>query len=465
MAPTRDFDVAVIGAGPGGYTAAIRASQMGADTCLIEKDHLGGVCTNAGCIPTKALVESARRLEHCREGEEFGIDIDDVELDYGTVASRRDKIVSGLRKGIGGLLKADGVELMQGTARFEGPHKLTVDTDEGEKSVSADKVIVATGSVPAEIPVAEPDGENVLTSAHALELDDLPESIIVVGGGYIGCEFACILAAFGVEVTVVEMLDRLLPNMEEDCAKAVSKSLDGEGVTVHTSAKLESCEVGDGSVTAKLGGGEEIAAEKMLVAVGRRPAVPDLQLDAAGLETEDDGSLAVNEHMQTDVDHIYAIGDVTGDYMLAHAASYEAKVAAEHATGTITACADHRVMPACVFTLPEIASVGLTEEEADAEVGEIEVRKFPLTALGKAHIEGSTDGFVKMIADEDTNEILGVHIVAPDASALIGEAALGMKLEVTADELAETIHPHPTMCESVHEAAEGILGLPINWTG
>ena len=465
MAPARDYDVAVIGGGPGGYTAAIRAAQMGAETCLIERGHLGGVCTNAGCIPTKALVESARRLEHCREGDGFGIDIDNVELDYGTVASRRDNVVSRLRKGVGGLLKAQGVDLVQGTAGFEGAHELAVDTDDGEKRVSADRVIVATGSEPAHIPVAEPDGENVLTSAHALELDELPDSIVVVGGGYIGCEFACILAAFGVEVTVVEMLDRLLPNMEKDCAQAVSKSLEGEGVTVHTSAKLESCDVGDGSITATLEGGEDIEADRMLVAVGRRPAVPELNLESAGLETEDDGSLAVNLHMQTDVEHIYAIGDVTGDYMLAHAASYEAKVAAEHATGTITASVDHRVMPACVFTLPEIASVGLTEEEAHGQPGEVEVRKFPLSALGKAHIEGSTDGFVKMIADADTNEVQGVHIVAPDASALIGEAALGMKLEVTADELAETIHPHPTMCESLHEAAEGILGLPINWTG
>ena len=465
MTSSRDYELVVIGGGPGGYTAAIRAVQKGAKTCLVEKDRLGGVCTNAGCIPTKVLVESARRLKHCRDNEEFGIEMDGCALNYGKVASRRGSVVSGLRKGIGGLLKADGVDLIRGTAGFDGPHTLHVDTDDGERSISADKVIVATGSAPAEVPVAEPDGDRILTSAHALELEELPESMIIVGGGYIGCEFACVLSAFGVEITVVEMLSRILPNMEEDCAAAVGKCLKRDGVTIHTETKLESCKVGDGGVTAVLDGSEDVRAEKMLVAVGREPRVPDLHPGAAGLETGEGGALAVNEHMQTAVDHIYAIGDVTGEHMLAHAASYEAKVAAEHATGTITATADHRVMPACAFTLPEIATVGLTEAEAKERAGDVKVRKFPLSALGKAHIEGATGGFVKMIAEADTHEVQGVHIVAPDASALIGEAALGMKLEVTADELAETIHPHPTMCESLHEAAEGVLGLPINWTG
>ncbi len=465
MASNRDYDVAVIGGGPGGYTAAIRAAQRGAETCLVERSRLGGVCTNAGCIPTKVLVESARRLKHCRGNGQFGVEVDGVDLNYDRVASRRDSVVSKLRKGIGGLLKADGVELVRGTAGFEGPHTLKVDTDGGEESISADKIIVATGSAPVEIPVAEPDGDRILTSAHALELGELPDSMIIVGGGYIGCEFACVLSAFGVEVTVVEMLSRLLPNMEQDCAAAVSKNLKQDGATIHTDTKLESCEVGDDGVTAVLDGSENVEAEKLLVAVGRQARVPELHPAEAGLRTADDGSLDVNEHMQTDVEHIYAIGDVTGEHMLAHAASYEAKVAAEHATGTITAAADHRVMPACAFTLPEIATVGLSEAEAEERAGDVEGRKFPFSALGKAHIEGSTDGFVKMIADADTNEVQGVHIVAPDASALIGEAALGMRLEVTADELAETIHPHPTMCEGLHEAAEGILGLPINWTG
>ena len=465
MTSTAEYDVAVIGGGPGGYTAAIRAAQMDADTCLVEKSSLGGVCTNAGCIPTKTLLESARRLKNCGEAADYGITLEGGELDYGRVSSRRDEVVEKLRNGIGGLLKANGVDLVNGTAGFTGPRQLAMDTDEGESSISADKVIVATGSVPTGIPVAEPDGKTVLTSADALRMEELPESMVVVGGGYIGCEFACILATFGVNVTVVEMLDRLLPGMDEDCARAVTRSLKRDGVDVHTSAKLASCEKSNDAVTARLENGQKIDAEKMLVAVGRRPSVSGLRPAAAGLSTEEDGSLAVNAHMQTEVEHIYAIGDVTGDFMLAHAASYEAKVAAKHATGTITAEADHRVMPACVFTLPEIASVGMTEEEARSRVEDITVSSFPLRALGKAHVEGSTGGFVKMIADDGTGEVVGVHIVAPDASALIGEAALGMKLEVTADELAETIHPHPTMCESLHEASEGIIGLPINWTG
>lgn len=465
MSDSYDFDMAVIGAGPAGYVAAIRAAQLGARTCIVEKSELGGVCTNVGCIPTKALSHSAHMLRQLERAAEYGLNVGGCELNYAAVAARRDAIVARLRGGVRALLGGNGVELIQAVARFKDPHTLHVEGQEGERDVTARNVIIATGSRPVELPEVPFDHEIVMDSADAVLSNELPESVVIVGGGYIGIEFAGIFAAFGVEVVVIEAMDRILPGMDEDCGREVAKSLKKLGVSMLTGVRLESVNKDKGGVRAKLTGGDEVAARRMLVCVGRRADCTGLEVERAGLEPAGEGQLVVNEHMQTAQPHIYAAGDVVGHLMLAHVGSREGIVAATHATGSLTAAMDRRVVPACVFTLPEVATVGLTEDEARRAVTEVSVKRFPLRALGRAHILGETDGFVKMLADARTGELLGVHICGPEASSLIGEAALAMQLECTAEELADTIHAHPTLPEALREAAEGLIGLPVNWRG
>lgn len=465
MAENYDYDVAVIGAGPAGYVAAIRAAQFGAGACVIEKGELGGCCTNVGCIPTKALWHGAGLLLAMQHADEAGIDASDVTLNYPAVAARRDAVIRKLRGGIKALLAGKKVELIRAQARFEDPHTLALEGG-GRERLTARSIIVATGSRPVELPAAPFDHEVILDSADAVTAGELPESVVIVGGGYIGVEFAGLYAAFGVEVTVVEALDRLLPGIDEDCARAVARRLKKEGVALHVGTRLESVATDGGGVKAKLSSGREVSARRMLVCVGRRPDCTGLAPEKAGIEPGEDGRIQVNEHMQTSQPHVYAAGDVAGDPQLAHVGSQEGLVAAAHATGSITATMDYRVVPACVFAFPEVATVGMGVERARQAVGEhVVVKKFPLLALGKAHVMGDTDGFVKMVADGRTGELLGVHVCGPQASALIGEAALALHLECTAEELARTIHAHPTMPEALREAAEGVVGLPVNWKG
>lgn len=465
MSERYDFDVAVVGGGPGGYVAGIRAAQLGARACVIERAHLGGVCTNVGCIPTKTLWHAAHLARQAQGADAFGVNVGTVKVDFLALAARRDAVIDKLRGGIEGLLKANGVELMRASASFLDAHTLRLEGEDGARDVSAGKVIIATGSRPVELGVAPFDHELIIDSSDAVAADELPQSIIVVGGGYIGVELAGAYAAFGVEVTVVEALETLLPGLDGDCAALVTRTLKKQGVKVHTSAPLGAAEKADGSVQAVLAGGTRVTAQKMLVCVGRQPDCADLAVGNAGLEPDDDGGLPVNEHMQTARPHIYAVGDACGGPMLAHVASRQAVVAAQHATGTITAAMDYAVVPACVFGFPEVAWVGMSPERAAEDGREVVVKKFPLLALGKAHTVGATEGFVKMTADAGTGQLLGVHICCEGASALLGEAALALQLECTAEELARTIHAHPTMPESLMEAADGIVGLPINWRG
>ncbi len=465
MGDKYDFDVAVIGSGPGGYVAGIRAAQLGAKACVIERAELGGVCTNVGCIPTKALWHSARLMLQIGRAAEYGVDVAGHELNYPTVAARRDTIVQRLRGGVKALLASNGVELIRAAASFGDPHSLHLEGEGVGRDLTARNVIVAAGSRPLELNEAPFDHEVVMDSADAVSADELPPSILIVGGGYIGIEFACIYSAFGVEVTVVEAMDRILPGMDEDCAREVARTLKKSGVAVCAGTRLEAIKKDDGGVRATLSDGKEVAAHRMLVCVGRRPDLGALAIEKAGLQPGDAGQLPVNEHMQTAQPHIYAVGDVAGGPMLAHVASREGIVAASHASGTLTAAMDYRVVPACAFVFPEVGSVGLGEEEARQAAEQVVVKKFPFRALGKAHVIGETGGFVKMLADGKTGELLGVHICGPQASSLLGEAALALQLECTAEELAETIHAHPTLAEAMHEAAEGVVGLPVNWRG
>ncbi|KPK60033.1 MAG: hypothetical protein AMK73_08345, partial [Planctomycetes bacterium SM23_32] len=455
MSESYDFDVAVIGAGPAGYVAGIRAAQLGAKACVIEKGELGGVCTNVGCIPTKVLWRTAELMLEAGHMDESGLDLSEVRLNWPAVSARRESITGTLRKGIASLLSGNGVELLRAAASFTGPHTLGLEGAEGERQLSAEKVIVATGSRPVELPVAPFDHEVIIDSSDAVTARELPESVVVIGGGYIGVEFASIYAACGVEVTVIEMLDRLLPDMDEDCAREVVKVLKKSGAIIHTGTRLEEVRKDEGGVRAGLSDGKEASGRQMLVCVGRRPDCEGLAVQEAGLETAENGGLKVNRHMQTAVPHVYAVGDVAGGPMLAHVGSREGVVAAAHATGALTAAMDYAVVPACVFARPEIATVGLTAQQARERCEDVVVRKFPLRALGKAHITGDLDGLVKMVADGRTGQLLGVHIAAVGASSLLGEAALALQLECTAEELAQTIHAHPTLAESLRETAEG----------
>jgi dihydrolipoamide dehydrogenase len=465
MSQNHDFDVAVVGAGPAGYVAGIRAAQLGAKVCLIEKGPLGGCCTNVGCIPTKVLWRTAELMLEARHLDESGIEVPDVQLNWSAVSARREAVTDKLRKGIGSLLGANDVELVRAAAAFDDPHTLRLEGEEGERRLTASRLMVATGSRAVELPVAPFDHEVVIDSSDAVTADELPESVIIVGGGYIGVEFASIYAICGVEVTIVEMLDRLLPAMDEDCAREATRMLKKNGVSVRTGTKLEEVSRDDGGVRATLSDGEEASARQMLVCVGRRPDCRGLAVEKAGLEPAASGAFEVNEHMQTAVPHIYAIGDVAGGPLLAHVGSQEGLVAAAHATGSVTAAMDYRLVPACVFVHPEIATVGLSVEEAEEEHEEVVVKKFPLRALGKAHVMGATEGLVKMVADGKTGQLLGVHMAAVNASSLLGEAALALRLECTAEELAATIHAHPTLAEALRETAEGVIGLPVNWMG
>ncbi len=456
-----DFDVAVIGSGPGGYVAALRAAQLGKTVCVIERDALGGVCLNRGCIPTKALAHSADVFEAAKEGEKIGVLVGELSLDFAKMMAAKDAVVKKLTGGVGFLLGRAKVEVLAGQGRLLGRKKIGVTlSDGGEETVEADKIIIATGSEPARPAWLPFDSDRLMTSDEALELTELPASVLILGGGYIGCEFASIFGQLGSKVTVVEMLGSLLPLMDADIGAEVTKALKRRKVKVHAGVKLESLEAGDGGVKATLEGGKTIKAERALICVGRRLLSDGLGLEDVGVQV-DDGAIQIDEHCETSVAGIYAIGDVTGKMQLAHVASAQGIVAAQHAAGQESKI-DYRCVPAAVFTHPEVGTVGLTEQEA-AEAGyKVKTGKFPLQALGRAIAIGEPSGFVKLVADEETGQVLGLHMVGAHASDVVAEGALALSLEATVKELALTIHAHPTLPEAVMEAARGWLGQGIH---
>ena len=456
--------VVVIGGGPGGYVAAIRAAQLGAETYLVEKENLGGTCLNVGCIPTKALLHTAELYHAVKHGDRIGLIGDSVQLDWKALMNRKNSVVRRLVGGVAGLLKANGVTVYKGMAELTGPGEVRVHGDKAT-TLSADAVILSTGSVPVKLNFPGADLPGVVDSTGVLSLAKLPESIAIIGGGVIGVEFAALYAALGSKVSVVELLPEILPGIDSELARNLKQSLTKTGVSFLNGAKLESISQASGGLSAKVLLGtetKEIAAEIVLVAVGRRAYTDGAGLEAAGVKLER-GKVVVDEHYQTNLPGVYAIGDCNGITMLAHAASHQGIAAVEHALGHGAAGHGQPIVPACVYTHPEVAAVGITEDKAK-ELG-IAYKKgvFPLAGNGKSMIDEGEGGFVKILAGAKYGEILGVHMIGPRATEIIGEATLAMRLEATVDELVSTIHAHPTVSESLGEAALAVDNLAIHW--
>jgi dihydrolipoamide dehydrogenase len=460
------FDIVILGRGPGGYVAAIRASQLGLSVACVEADKLGGVCLNIGCIPTKALLTSALLVNELKDGEKHGISAENLAVDLGPAQERSRKVAGQLNKGVGHLFKKNGVTHVQGFGRLAGPGKVDVETEEGTRTLSAAHVIVATGSRPRSLPFLQIDEDRVLSSTGALMQESAPESLFIVGAGAIGMEFADIFDAYGSKVTIVEALERILPLEDAEVSKFMERTYKKRGMDIYTSARLEEAEVGESGVRVKFkdAGGEEheMEVDRVLLAVGRQPNTEDLGLATVGLETDDHGFLAVDEHMRTAVEGVYAIGDCAGNQLLAHKASHEGIVCVEHIAGEGHHTVDYDNVPNCTYCHPEVASVGLTEEQAREAGFEIEVGKFPWVGIGRAVAAGHTDGFIKVVRDTRYSEILGAHIVGPHATELIAEFVVGRHLESTVEEMEKAMHPHPTLSEGVAEAALAALGRAIH---
>jgi dihydrolipoamide dehydrogenase len=460
-----DKELVVIGGGPGGYVAAIRAAQLGGKVTLIEKDELGGTCLNWGCIPTKALLRGVEVLELVNAGKEFGITLGSPAVDFAKMMARKDRAVKTLVSGVGGLMKANGIEVMKGRARLRTPQKVEVlDEKQQVLTLQAQKIILATGSTSADLPIPGAKLQGVIDSKGALQLTRVPQSMVVIGGGPIGLEFGTIFAGLGAKVMIVEMLPQILPNEDEEVAAALEKSLRRLKIDFFTGTQVQEITPGpEGRLRVLTRKGENektLEGEIVLMAVGRRAYVDDLGLPEAGVRFQKKG-IEVNGKMETNIPNLYAIGDVTGQLLLAHFASAQGEVAAANALGHAEQMED-RVVPRCVYTFPEVAAVGLTEKGARELGHEIRVGKFPFAANGKAAILGERTGFLKIVSEAKYGEILGVHLFGPHATDLIGEAALAMRLEATASDISRTIHPHPTLTEALMEAALDVEGIALH---
>lgn len=460
-----NYDVVIVGGGPGGYVAAIRARQLGLKTALVEKEHLGGVCLNWGCIPTKALLHNAEVIRLLDEGKTYGFDFDrdSLRVDYG-VAYKRSRQVSGrLVKGVQFLMKKNGVEVFEASGSLRSATEVALSTGD---TLSTRHVILATGARARSIPGVQIDGERILNARHALELTEVPGSMAVIGAGAIGVEFADVWRAYGAEVTIIEMLPNVLPLEDVDVGQEMAKALNKQGIKVHTGSKVEKVDVaGDGSglilTVSKDGQIETVPAQKALMAIGVQPNSENLGLEAAGVQTER-GWISVDETMRTNLSNVYAIGDVTGKMSLAHVASAQAIVAVEAIAGLDTEALVYPNIPRCTYASPEVASVGLTEAQARQEGYDVKVGQFPFRANGKALAIDDYEGFVKIVSDAQYDQILGVHMVGPHVTDMIAGATGMIRLETTTEELARTVHPHPTLSEVIMEAAHAVLGHAIH---
>ena len=455
------FDCVVIGAGPGGYVAALRAARRGLKTAVVEKEYLGGTCLNWGCIPTKALLHVSELADQIRHAGNLGITTDGVKIDYAKAAAYKDKVVTRLRQGVAGLLKNLKVQVFNGTARLDGPRTVVVTYSSGKaEKIEADKIIIATGTAPAKLDTFPFDGKTVMDTNNVLAMTTLPKSLLVVGGGIAGCEFATMFAEFGSKVTVVELLDSLLPGQDPDISRLLARVFKQKNIEVHTSAKIIRMTKSTRGITAELQDGQKLTAACALVAIGRTTDLAELTLDKAGLQ-HDGRFIKVDQQCRTNVPNIYAIGEVSGAMPLAHVASKMGIVAAENAAGSQMA-EDFSVVPFGIFTHPEIGVVGLSEAQAKEKNLKLKVASFPLQALGIAQAYDQTTGFVKIVADQTTGEILGACMVGPHAADVIQQIALAIKTECTVEEIVETIHTHPTFSEALAESAESWLGQALH---
>ncbi len=465
---TEERDLVVIGSGPGGYVAAIRAAQLGLKVAVVERDpEFGGTCLHRGCIPTKALLHTAGLLDGIRGSEGFGVKVAGAELDLAKTHAYKDGVVKKNARGIEYLFKKNGIEGIHGRGRLAGPNEVLVEPagPDGESTTLKTRfVLVATGSVPREVPVAPTDGEAVLNSDHALQFPEVPASIVVAGAGAVGCEFASLFASFGSEVTLIEMLPRLLPLEDEEVSKELARAFKKRGIKTLTDTKLGGVERGAKGLEIALESGgkaEKVSAEKLLVAIGRAPVTEGIGLEELGIEL-DKGYVPVDGTMRTSAQSVYAIGDVVRTPWLAHVASAEGILAVEHMAGQDVRPIDYDKVPSVTYCEPEVGSVGLTEAEARERGHEVAVGKFPFSALGKAAIVGKTGGFVKVVRETAYDELLGVHIIGPHATDLIAEACVALRIESTTEELFRTIHAHPTLSEGLAEAAHAASGHAIH---
>ena len=467
MSSGESYDLAVLGAGPGGYVAAIRAAQLGMRVALVEADRLGGVCLNWGCIPSKALLSGAELVESLRRhGEAFGVSAAGVTLDYGKLIDHSRKTADRMHRGVGSLMKKNQIEVVHGRGRIAGPTSIEV-AGEAPRVVEAAHLLVATGSGEWVPPGVEVDGERVLTSREALESRVVPERLLVIGAGAVGLEFAYVYAMYGSQVTVIEMADQVLPGADPDVAGAVQREFRRKKIDVKLGTRFEELKTTSAGVVVAARSGErteDLAADQVLVAVGRRPLSADLGLDRVGVELDAKGFVPVDERLRTRSPSISAIGDVVGAPLLAHKASEEGVAAAEWLADAKRPPLDHRKIPACIYCQPQVAWIGRTEAEARAEFGDdVRVGKFPFTASGKAVAAMHTEGFVKIVAEPRYGEIVGAHIVGSGATELVAEIALAMTLEATPSEIAGTSHAHPTLSEAILEAALAAEGRAINF--
>lgn len=463
----QNFDMVVIGAGPGGYVCAIRAAQLGLKVACIEREYLGGVCLNVGCIPSKAMISAAHFLHKAQhDASEMGIEIKGISVDMKKLAKWKESVSGKMSSGVGQLLKANGVTVLMGTAEFKSKTEISVKSSSGTETVSAKNFVIATGSRPIEIPGFTFDETGIMSSTGALALTEIPEKLVVIGGGYIGLEISGYLSKLGTKVTVVEASAAVLNGVvDPECAQVVARKLTKQGVEILTNVKAKGQKkvAGGFEVTIESGGKELILkANKILVTVGRKPNSDQANLKAAGIVIDEKGFIKVDAQRRTNVPNIFAIGDIACQPMLAHKASYEGVLVAEIISGK-NRVYDAKTVPAVVFTDPEIASAGMMESEARAKgYTDLKIGKFPFGANGRAVSLMETDGFVKMIADGKTNILLGVHIVGPEASNLISEAVLAIEMGARMEDLALSIHPHPTLGETMMEAAEATLGHAIH---
>lgn len=467
MNDTNTYDVVVIGAGPGGYVCAIRASQLGLKTAIVDKEYLGGVCLNVGCIPSKALLKNAEVAHTLRErGKEFGFSFENLQLDYSVAVKRSRQVSERLTRGVGFLMKKNNIDVHMGNARLIAKDTVQVSTSDGKvETLKAKNIVIASGASPFVIPGVEVDGEKIVTYREAILQTHRPESVVIIGAGAIGVEFATVWNSYGSQVTLVEMLPRILPLEDEEVSAELTKLFTRRGIKIKTATKVVAVEKTDQGVRVKVsaeGGEETMEAEQALVAIGFKPNSAGLGLQEVGVQVNQRGFVEIDERMATNVPGIWAIGDVTGKLLLAHVASAQGIVCAENIAGVETIKLDYRMMPRAVYSHPQAASFGYTESEAKEAGFQVKVGRFPFQPNGKALGLAEANGFVKIITDEKYGEILGAHMVGPDVSELLPELTLAQRMELTTAEIARNVHAHPTLSEAIMEAAESAEGHSIH---